>query len=174
MPSHDFHRINSDIVSLVHDDRVRDRVECMGKVADELVTAITDLPDTNCIFLNVALLTSAVRSYFIDVERYKNFHDISLVDRSKVSSYSVKWILKYKPIQFKIDNPDEFYNPALLALNEHFALKWGLATSKIDAKNLKPEILDEILYTFQYRNVDESNLTLIFKSLGGSDLLESG
>ena len=173
MASSEFHPIKKGILKNVSDKRVEKRLSCMGAVADELIKVIV-IPPPSQVFLNVALLTSAIRNYFIDVERYKDFHAIKRVERYKVASYSAKWILKCKPIQFRIDESDDMKHPALLVLNEMFALKWGLAACDIKEKAMKDDLLDEILYTFQYRQVAEDNLTLIFKILGGSDRLESG
>ena len=166
--------IKGDILKKVSWERVDERLRWMGAFVDELLTGIPDLPNTSEIFLNMTLLTSAIRSYFIDVERYKDFHNLKLVERYKVASYSAKWILKCKPIQFKTENPHEMDCPALLALNEMFALKWGLAICGINEASMKDGLLNEILYTFQYRNIAEDSLTLVFKILDGSDHLESG
>lgn len=166
-----YHPISENIRSLVPDERVEDRLEILSAFVDEL---LSEQKFGEKVFLNMALLTAMIRSYFVDVERYKYFHNLEYIESYKIASYSVKWILKTKPIQFRMDDPDEILDPTIFILNELFALQWSFALADIDLETISDDQFAEIIYTFQYRAISEDTLTLVFKALGGNEAQYDG
>ncbi|MGN7610793.1 hypothetical protein ACQZV8_01780 [Magnetococcales bacterium HHB-1] len=51
------------------------------------------------IFLNEEILTHAVYNYFIDLGRFKSFHDIVIANHHKRAAFTAKWICLCKPVQ---------------------------------------------------------------------------
>lgn len=114
--------------------------------------------------LNLSILRYLVNSYFHDVRRYKDFHGKgSLINEWKKGGFTIKWILKLRPVQFDVE-PKQV-NAKMLYANEIFALHSGFSLAEIDIKNnvvkkMLNESMDEILYTFKFRPIDEGQLFL--------------
>lgn len=54
-----------------------------------------------------SILNQAVIDYFADIHRLKNFHHIEAVNYLKIHAYTAYWILRRKPLQIIIDDPED-------------------------------------------------------------------
>lgn len=156
-------------------------------------------------------LGEIVRSYFLDVIRYKEYHfdpkfsseefsaqvsasslksidDIdplspewaSLVhqtaniNESKVAAYTVKWILRYKPISALVTKsgiaemngttkPVDSAKPLpfIMNINEYYALHCAFLALGISAQSVSRRKIDELIYCFRFRSFDESSYFMI-------------
>lgn len=75
--------------------------------------------------MNQEILAHAVHSYFVDLDRYKEFHSIKLADAHKRAAFTIKWIATCKPIQVSGVERKENMRYQFLA-NEVFAVHAGL------------------------------------------------
>ena len=156
-------------------------------------------------------LGEIVRSYFLDVIRYKEYHfdpppklttgsvkslqamendqgtsigidplspewtesvhSLVNVNASKVAAFTVKWILKNKPISVMNAATQIHQNlgtalpmsfdPFLANINEHFSLHCAFIALDIDARQVSSRKIDELIYCFRFRNFDESAYFMI-------------
>lgn len=101
-------------------------------------------------------------------------HDCIRTHKSKVAAYTVKWILRYKPISvFDVSNsgttddkerplPDiPILSPLLANINEEFAYLCALTALGIDGRRIPKEKQDELIYCFRFRNFDEASYFMI-------------
>lgn len=93
------------------------------------------------------------------------------INASKVAAYTVKWILRYKPISVirqgnserepsglpHLTKPQSF----LTNINEQFALHSALLSLGVDATSVSQKKLDELIYAFRFRPFDESAYFMI-------------
>lgn len=107
-------------------------------------------------------LYSAVVSYFEDVERYKQFHRITLINSVKCAGFTIKWIAKFRPVRFdyQANMPVE-----LQYSNEFYALRCGLSFMRLGPRTIPPELLKDVLYTLRNRSVDERLLFIWLDTL---------
>lgn len=96
-------------------------------------------------------------------------HSTANINNSKVASYTVKWILACKPISVVNKNtvlprsPGHVITSAFLSnINEYYALACALFTLEIDAADIAPKKLDELIYALRFRKYDESAFFMIF------------
>lgn len=74
--------------------------------------------------MNDAILASCVACYFKDLERHKSSHNFPYADQHKRAAYTIKWVVKLRPI-----HPTETGPPLPLRghmANELFAVFAGL------------------------------------------------
>jgi len=93
------------------------------------------------------------------------------INSSKVAAYTVKWIIRYKPISVvRLNSTDpsaetlpEIVKPQsfLTNINEQFALHSALLTLGIDAAKVPQKKIDELIYCFRFRPFDESAYFMI-------------
>ncbi len=101
-------------------------------------------------------------------------HECVRINKSKVAAYTVKWILRYKPISVigvsredtSTDGekalPDIPVSSSLLTnINEEFAYLCALTALEIDAAKVPKKKQDELIYCFRFRNFDESSYFMI-------------
>ena len=101
-------------------------------------------------------------------------HTTVNINASKVAAYTVKWILRHKPIRvlstlpeltaFTGENADlTFRQPIwfLTCINEYYALQCALVALGIEAVNIDPKKIEEVIYCFKFRPFDESSYFMI-------------
>lgn len=101
-------------------------------------------------------------------------HRTARINGSKVAAYTVKWILKCRPIGVVSQLPlaervaafNETHRPVgqapfIANINEHFAALCALAALGIRASDIAPEKLDELVYCFRFRPFEESAYFMI-------------
>lgn len=54
-----------------------------------------------------SVLNQAVVDYFADVHRLKYFHHIEAINYLKIHAYTAYWILRRKPLQIVVDDPED-------------------------------------------------------------------
>ncbi|MDR0687259.1 MAG: hypothetical protein LBF55_01060 [Prevotellaceae bacterium] len=118
------------------------------------------------ICLNRVILAGVVRSYFDDIERFKEYTKSEYADRHKQAAYTIKWIAKLKPIQIKIDKEgDEIYQnmpQELMEINARFALYVAMVLF-LDAQIISlmsKKIFDHLVYTAMFRDISGRQLAL--------------
>jgi hypothetical protein len=205
-------RINA-IYETYYADRETQRFENLYVIYDRIASHVAAISPDVKLEIDLTGLAELIRSYFLDVIRYKEYHfnpkaDISKIDQtatilsesgarsldeidplspswtkvvhtlgnvnsSKVASYSAKWILKYKPISVvssvNLSNLDfQSENPAkslrmrppgffLSNINEIYALEVALFALQLDVGDIPVEKIDNLIYSFRFRNFDESS-----------------
>lgn len=111
------------------------------------------------ISLNKEILHCAVKAYFDDIIRYKNYAGSEYADKHKQAAYTIKWINKFKPIQIK-ENAE--MNTVLLTINQSFALAAGFLFLDISvAENVSQKFLKHLMYVLTYRNITGKNLATL-------------
>lgn len=143
------------------------------------------------IFINTVALEKAISSYFIDVKRLKNFHDINKTNIAKVYGYMGYWLLKTMPIQVDtrevnrvfLDQEDsEIYNK-ISSINEKFIVSYilnGILTEISvninDAENIDSfkEFAKLLLYALKYREITAKCLELMISSFIAGFSLNAG
>lgn len=141
--------------------------------------------------LDEIAVAEAIRSYFLDVIRYKEYHfnpertgekpsDINplsikwivaihkkkRINSNKVAALSVKWLLMYKPISVRrnfSEMTSDKENYLTTHINEFFALSVGLYALDLSIQDLDSEIVREIVYNLRFRDYDEGAYFMIFK-----------
>lgn len=129
--------------------------------------------------VNLHLLDHLVTSYFYDVIRYKEFHfpletrheckeNEDRINRYKIAAYTVKWIVRVKPLfidDLESTNPMSEKQDALITtLNEQFAV--FVATYILGINELYDEDFNDLVYQLCYRPYDEGAFELVFKNIG--------
>lgn len=101
-------------------------------------------------------------------------HDCVRINKSKVAAFTVKWILRYKPISVLgvsgvgAKQADEqslpvipAASPLLSNINEEFAYLCALTALEIEASRVPKKKQDELIYCFRFRNFDEASYFMI-------------
>lgn len=96
-------------------------------------------------------------------------HNHVNINASKVAAYTVKWVLRYKPISVistksnekKARPTIEISDHFLLNINEFFALHCALLALGVDVSELTKRKIDELIYCFRFRTFDESAYFMI-------------
>ena len=119
-------------------------------------------------YLNGPILRHCVESYFLDLGRTKDFHRINLGDQFKKTAFTLKWIVKTKPIQVHPGSP---VTKQVLLVNEVYAIVAALGFLKYKTGGISPEFMNNLIYTLHYRPIDEGVLTsmmyLLAKAIHG-------
>jgi hypothetical protein len=136
------------------------------------------------VYLNNVLLHAAVKSHFYDIHRYKTFAGSEWANEYKQAAYTIKWIVKFRPIQIKETTKN--VTPAVFDINLIFALLCGFSflnrkivdvimqdKVRIDlqSKNASGDNIEEnsfydkLLYIMRYRAISGKQLVAIFESL---------
>lgn len=136
-------------------ERTRNREILVSKAYAVMVSAWSKEDRDQC-QLNPVLVTMVCQSYFLDLERKKEFHDIDRADAHKRSGYLAKWIMRFRPIQPTSAEPSL---KALLA-NEYFCI--FMAVKLLKVPSIPPNLLKHLLYALRYREVDGNAWSLSF------------
>lgn len=160
-------------MSEAYSDRIEDRRNEFVSIASIIEE---DLNGKGKVICSLERLDTAVVSYFYDVLRYKDFHDIPFdgkINFPKVFSFSAKWLLKEKP--FYIQYSDEVntgnygINKISLLLklaneiNEIILIQWMLeshnyhsnkANKRKDDLVFSESEMNGLIYNFKFRDFD--------------------
>ncbi|MBF0620965.1 MAG: hypothetical protein HQL54_03480 [Magnetococcales bacterium] len=112
--------------------------------------------------LNGQILANCVYSYYLEVQRHKEFHGIDNADGIKKAAYLTKWLLKTRPIQVLNDNTRSETAKYPLLANEGFALSVALTFLDIKWNAVPNEVITRLLYDFHYRPVVAETLITKF------------
>lgn len=162
--------------------------------------------------LDYLRLVEAIRSYFLDTIRYKEYHfdpkeddpeveailakqgasSISELDPmsrewaelvhrtakingSKVAAYTVKWLLRCRPIsvvtpvpaneeelrRVEALPPPKQQSSFIANINEHFAIQSALYALELDIRDVALHRMNELLYNLRFRPFEESTYFMI-------------
>ncbi|MDR0603905.1 MAG: hypothetical protein LBG80_06350 [Bacteroidales bacterium] len=142
------------------------------------------------VYLNKCLLHFVVKSYYDDIHRYKDYCGSKWVNSHKQAAYTIKWIVKFKPIQIRENYDSEsVLTNEIIDINLIFALVCAFAfldrnsvdlifseKKAVDNYNLslqiknqekegKQSFYDKLLYNLRYRPFSGKHLIAIFESL---------
>jgi hypothetical protein len=205
-------------VAAIYEKFYREREEIRAQnlylLFDEMAKAVEAAGHDYRLHIDFMRLGELVRSYFLDVIRYKEYHfdpdrnssefssvakslgieseealtgidplssewtelvhSTANINRSKVASYTAKWILAYKPVSLLNVGSEITPLPGsifLSSINEYYALNCALFALEIPAASVQDSKIDEIIYSFRFRKYDEAAYFMI---LSEDYLLASG
>ena len=131
------------------------------------------------VYLNTVLLRAAITSYYYDIHRFKDFSGSEWANKHKQAAYTIKWIIRFRPIQIK--ESTKHISDEIFDINIKFALICGFAflgrtvtdlimknKQKVDLNvNGKKEycFYDELLYDLRYRQLSGKKLILAFEGI---------
>ena len=105
------------------------------------------------------LLYIALKSYFDDIEKFKQYSGSNLADQHKQAAFAIKWISKVKPIQIKPNTNTEYYNKHIIMFNSLFAILLGSTfLLEVIPDNIPSGYYEHLIYTTLYREVDAKQL----------------
>ncbi len=107
--------------------------------------------DWQNIELNEYVLRESVESCLCDLYRLKAFRGITQEDEHKQAAFLVKWITKFRPIQFR---NTAFDKESIVLVNELFAVYVALVVLNLDPKNCCPhwQYIRNFLYLLHYHS----------------------
>lgn len=152
-------------------EKFRERFEELQKTAMEFIE-VAGYSDTA--YCNERILMQVILDYFMDVMRLKEFHSIERVRTEKLFAYTIAWIVRRKPIQFRDYSDQEkdiFINErfaSYLLINECLLCGTKHFIKEAYAKKLV-EYTDMLMYYFKYRECNPQILELVIESfkMGG-------
>lgn len=135
------------------------------------------------VYLNGILMKSAITSYYIDIHRYKDFSGSTWANNYKQAAYTIKWLVRFRPIQ--INDTTEFLSDNIFDLNLKFAMFCGFAflnpemtkiiqnnKQAVDSRNAanngkvkEYSFYDQLLYDLRWRSLSGKKLILVFEAL---------
>jgi len=150
------------------------RIDSIKKQFDKFIARKPNLKDA--VYLNQGLLLFAVKSYYDDIHRYKDYCGSTWANSHKQTAYTIKWIAKFKPIQIKqeFDNVQSLDDEILLDINLIFALICGFSfldkkiiklISNDKKQNGEQSFYNKLLYNLRYRYYTGKQLISVFEAL---------
>jgi hypothetical protein len=135
------------------------------------------------VYLNIVLLHAAITSYYYDIHRFKDFSGSEWANKHKQAAYTIKWLVRFRPIQIKENT--QHISDDIFDINLKFALVCGFAflgkkvtdlitenkrrvdTQTANEKTDKKEcsFYDNLLYDLRYRQLSGKKLILVFEAL---------
>lgn len=120
------------------------------------------------VYCNERILMQMLLDYYSDIERLKEFHDIKRTRTEKIFAYTISWLIRRKPLQYR----DNLENEKDIFVNERFAVYMLLNECMCSGKQFVPPIykkkLDEyinlLLYHFKYRECSPKTIELAISS----------
>ena len=121
----------------------------------------------NSVYLNLVLLQAAIKSYYRDIHRYKDFSGSEWANKHKQAAYTIKWLVKFRPIQIKQNTQN--VTEEIFDINLKFALVCGFSFlgNKVTDLIMKNRecFYDALLYDLRYRQLSGKKLILAFEAL---------
>ena len=93
-----------ELIDEVGVDKFRERFEELQKTAMEFIEMAGFSETAYC---NERILMQVILDYFMDVMRLKEFHSIERIRTEKLFAYTISWIVRRKPIQFRDYSEEE-------------------------------------------------------------------
>ena len=131
------------------------RFKTLLKAYDQLIHSFS-AEFQSSLYLNKKLLACAVRSYFDDIEKFTLYSQSAFADNHKQAAYTIKWISKFRPIQILQETPITYESLEINGLYAIFAGFIFLGEGFWD--KISPKLLDNLIYTTQYRNISGKQL----------------
>lgn len=134
------------------DQRFGPRYELLWRVYEDVLEFAGD-NGVEEVTLNPEVLVQIIVSYFDDIDRLKKYHGIKFVDPPKQAAFTVKWIIKRKPITWLVGesiNTTEYHH----LLNEVLALRSAFSFIDISSNILSEDFIVSLLYSLHNREID--------------------
>jgi hypothetical protein len=180
-------------IALIFDNfykqRSVDRFQNLHYIYDGIASAVRSKDAELTVYLDFDKLAELVRSYFIDVIRYKEYH-FSLypekdgiepgldpfsfewaskvhqkrLNASKQAALTAKWILTYKPISVVSNRSlgsESEVSLYVASINEHYALQAAVIALDLEFAAIPRETVEEIIYNFRFRKFEEGPFYMI-------------
>ena len=109
-------------------------------------------------FLNRGLLLMACESYFRDIWRRKDFHGIHVADSHKRAGYAVKWLMRFRPIQYQ----SNYISDRVAFANEMFSLWVACEHLTVDIGHIPGGVVEHVAYHFRFRPFDPDAWAMSF------------
>lgn len=108
------------------------------------------------VYLNFAVLENAVEHYFRELGATKTKHCIDNADAHKRAAFTLKWMVRLRPIQIErgviVDKTD------ILLANEIFAAYVALEHLRLSFDDVDHKWLFNLLYTLRYRDFNAETM----------------
>lgn len=138
--------------------RAKGREESLAK-GFEAFSSNWSMADRADCFMNRGLLLHTCEAYFADIARLKGFHGIENADSHKRAGYTVKWIMRFRPVQYR-----SYYVSGIRIqlANESFALWIACEHLGIDISSLPDQLVQHTLYHFRFRPFEPDSWAVAF------------
>ena len=132
------------------------------------------------VYLNKNLLHCVVQSYYDDIHRYKDYSGSKWANNHKQAAFTIKWIVRFKPVQIKEKFDNDKLNDKIVDINSTFALVCAFSfldrniidlifKEKREIDNFKEKqkqsFYDRLLYILRFRPFTGKQLISIFEAL---------
>ena len=141
------------------DEVMRDKFKAIKLTYDFLREQIWLPHGLTGLSLNHTILIDVVRLYWEDLSRFKEFHRIKRAEEPKQASFSLKWIIKLRPVVF-LGTPNKAAHRDYLLLNEMLGLTVALQVLKIPGPRISPDTFEATLYTLRHGSFEEDHFLL--------------
>lgn len=141
------------------DEVMRDKFTAIKLTYDFLREQIWLPHGLTGVSLNHTILIDVVRLYWEDLSRFKEFHRIKRAEEPKQASFSLKWIIKLRPVVFT-GTPNKTAHRDYLLLNEMLGLTVALQVLKIPGPRISPDTYEATLYTLRHGSFEEDHFLL--------------
>lgn len=122
----------------------------------------TLVPDGIGTTINTLFLTDACESYFIDLERHRDFHRLDIADRHKRAAFLFKWLARIRPINLSAYKQGPGAGKAI-HVNAYFALMAALGELNVDVHKLaQTAAVQHFIYAASYRDIHAESWALTF------------
>lgn len=165
-----------------YEDKASERYKFLLLNAQKFCSG-TCLPENVAFQVQEIKIRALVRSYFLDVIKFKEYHfepnvenKISKINseewidfvhkdkqinHSKVASFTLKWIMKHSPLAFWNMNDEllTFDQENIInTANARFAISAAFKLIEKPQYSVNPEYLKRLMYHLMYRSIDERSL----------------
>ena len=141
------------------DEVMRDKFKAIKLTYDFLREKVWLPHGTTGVTLNHTILLDVVRLYWEDLSRFKEFHQIKRAEEPKQASFSLKWIIKLRPVVFDA-KPNKSATRDYLLLNEMLGLTVALQVLKIPGTKISSDTYEATLYTLRHGSFEEDHFLL--------------
>lgn len=154
-----------ELIQKYTEGELRERFLSLKKTAEDFIGQ-SGFSET--VFCNERILMQVILDYYSDMDRLKDFHNIEKPRTEKIFAYTIAWIVKRKPLQYKCDSDDErdiFVNErfaAYLMLNE--CLCCGEENISLENKDELEGYINLLFYYFKYRECNPQVIELAIAS----------
>jgi hypothetical protein len=115
-------------------------------------------------YINQPILYTAIKAYYDDVDRHKCFHEIDLSDEHKKAAFSMKWLVKFRPIQLNDSVSGKSADFQHLIANELLALILALSLLGLgeEVRQISGKYIGNLIYCVRFREPNALVLASMF------------
>jgi hypothetical protein len=158
----------NDIVGEFGKNKIQDRYESLLKTTHAFIEKF----DYNQkVRVNEITLLYTVFDYFSDISRLKSFHNIDKINEVKILSYEIFWLLRRKPLQQLVNDPDIVYVNEQFVFTKFFHFLMGNKDSISLQDNRELDFFaDSLFYFLKYRHCDAQMFELLLLSFKAGEI----